>query len=147
MEQSCLKVTLRSSTIIGRCIMTNQRPEKASTLSKSVYPRGNPIFKSKITFTKSRDLFRQKNHMNHVIEYWVSQCQFQGYEVENLDSGEIKNKQNTNCKNTVSIHDDHGRLVWMFTAKNFNFCKQVFVNKSVFVGWRSWSGRLGGRWC
>ena len=30
--------------------------------------------------------------------------------------------------------------------KNFNFCKHVFVNKSVFVGSRSWSGRLGGRW-
>ena len=54
--------------------MTNQRPERASTLSNAVYPRGDPIFKSKITFILVTWFIQPNDHMNHVTEYQVAYC-------------------------------------------------------------------------
>ena len=62
--------------------MTNQRPERASTLSKSVYPRGDPIFKSKITFILVTWFIQTNDHINHVTEYRVAHCLDCGYEAK-----------------------------------------------------------------
>ena len=62
--------------------MTNQRPERASTLSKSVYPRGDEIFKSKITFILVTWFIQPNDHMNHVAEYQVAHCLDWSYEAE-----------------------------------------------------------------